>query len=778
MSLLPSDVVPAAGNVDGGALSLDVTGYSAERAANVAAVEQLLVSPPPASASSAAAAVRPARQQERLLRRRAGSMKVWRWRSRKPVPALMRHQLLGRSRRDLRRAVLLRARVAACGGLETEAWHAKRFEMVRLFGVRLPWRACDRAETSAVRAANETCVLHDASYWRCLSLCGERAPLLTLLARTTDQTVATLEGRLGIFREVVCTLHSLDAAPAAAVGPVRLLPSHSTGAASVWLFIHGAAAGHAQQTLSEAASALGGAVRVARAPPLLRFQLRGPTSHSVLSRALTEQRDVNPTDSPPPPLPPSLPQSAWLAQPPPSVAAAQTAFASAWRALTPLSSPSVLPAGVVLGGTFVHPDAAAHPTPPPRRDVHGNSSCGEDHAATARASTPELRALVTAWPSALAASNLYDEGAEISADSSSPAASTSLSLLLVQQPPAAHEPRIGGGHRSAAGGASVVGGVSSGFGCGWDVLVPAGSSAGRAVWRALVLAGARAVGQRDLRAICLHADQPLFPFDSPDTLAGLQTDLYEAQTRKEHHARRPPKRRPNHAALRVQCPFGADWPRLLGVPPTIAPPADAAAAAPSTEASVSSSTPTMQFGLLRGEHALAVCGGSTSATHRGGKQRAAASGGGSLDAAPLPPLLRALLPRMLVRVAIRFPGKGCPHPPAAIHAARDEDLQAWRAGCRKLEGSTRGVRLWGGTTLPARARAAVPAGELLGFVSNGGFNRIHGKGTALGFVAAAAFAERLRGELNLSGASGGPLLVLVRNPSSRQFRPALAAVRI
>ena len=59
MSLLPSDVVPAAGNVDGGALSLDVTGYSAERAADVAAVEQLLVSPPPASASSAAAAVRP-----------------------------------------------------------------------------------------------------------------------------------------------------------------------------------------------------------------------------------------------------------------------------------------------------------------------------------------------------------------------------------------------------------------------------------------------------------------------------------------------------------------------------------------------------------------------------------------------------------------------------------------------------------------------------------------------------------------------------------------------
>ena len=62
---------------------------------------------------------------------------------------------------------MLRARAASRGGLETEAWHAKRFTMVEAFGMRLPWRARDRAEGSAVRAANEACVLHDASYWYC-----------------------------------------------------------------------------------------------------------------------------------------------------------------------------------------------------------------------------------------------------------------------------------------------------------------------------------------------------------------------------------------------------------------------------------------------------------------------------------------------------------------------------------------------------------------------------------------------------------------------------------
>ena len=71
------------------------------------------------------------------------------------------------------------------------------------------------------------------------------------------------------------------------------------------------------------------------------------------------------------------------------------------------------------------------------------------------------------------------------------------------------------------------------------------------------------------------------------------------------------------------------------------------------------------------------------------------------------------------------------------------------------------------------AGTAVPAGPLLGFVTNGGFNRLQGKATALAYVAAAPFAELLAHPEQREAA----LLVLVRNPSSRQFRPALASVR-
>ena len=152
---------------------------------------------------------RPARQNKRLLRRRTGSSVVWRWRSRKPMPRDLRSKLAGNSRRDKRRAATLRARTASLGGLETEAWHAKRFHMARVFGIRLPWRAHDRSVMSAVRAVNETCTLHDASYrWRCLVMQGDPERLLDVLTRSTD-VAGSLRERLRPGREVACMLHQV-----------------------------------------------------------------------------------------------------------------------------------------------------------------------------------------------------------------------------------------------------------------------------------------------------------------------------------------------------------------------------------------------------------------------------------------------------------------------------------------------------------------------------------------------------------------------------------------
>ena len=132
----------------------------------------------------------------------------------------------------------------------------------------------------------------------------------------------------------------------------------------------------------------------------------------------------------------------------------------------------------------------------------------------------------------------------------------------MQEPPAALD---GGGT------------LRGGFGSGWDIIAP--RHAARALWAALVLAGGRAIGQLELRAIALHEERPLFPYDAPDTLAGSHHAAADGVDRRNAHARRPPSRRPSYAKLGVAQPFACDWPSLLGLPP----PPDAAAAAPAAD---------------------------------------------------------------------------------------------------------------------------------------------------------------------------------------------------
>ena len=154
---------------------LDVMEFAAERADDLRAVLQLLT--PPTGRTGRSGVQPPERLRRRLLRRRTNSTAVWRWHTRRPVPAHLVDKVRGRSRRDRRRPNALRERAAARRGLETEAWHAKRFEMATLWGLRLPWRARDRGERAALRATSRTVTLHDASYLRPLEVRGEAAAL-------------------------------------------------------------------------------------------------------------------------------------------------------------------------------------------------------------------------------------------------------------------------------------------------------------------------------------------------------------------------------------------------------------------------------------------------------------------------------------------------------------------------------------------------------------------------------------------------------------------------
>eukprot|EP01041_Mallomonas_annulata_P004771 gene4771-9494_t len=53
---------------------------------------------------------------------------------------------------------------------------------------------------------------------------------------------------------------------------------------------------------------------------------------------------------------------------------------------------------------------------------------------------------------------------------------------------------------------------------GWDVIAP--SAWGSAIWQALVFAGGRAIGLKEMEAICLEGGRRSFPRDFPDSKAG------------------------------------------------------------------------------------------------------------------------------------------------------------------------------------------------------------------------------------------------------------------
>jgi hypothetical protein len=134
---------------------------------------------------------------------------------------------------------------------------------------------------------------------------------------------------------------------------------------------------------------------------------------------------------------------------------------------------------------------------------------------------------------------------------------------------------------------------------------------------------------------------------------------------------------------------------------------------------------------------------------------------------------------------------GRPVPPATLHAPSEADLaNIAEAGAG-----------WGGRALPVlpRSRRAGRGGRggggrggggrggggrgggveeepIIGFVSSGGYSKVLGRGLAICYCAAEPLLHLVRGPANLGGEPVGPLLLLLRNTSSRQFRPALVTI--
>lgn len=444
-----------------------------------------------------------------------------------------RHKVLRRRRRHDRRPRRLAARP---GWLPLHVWHAKRFVMCRRWGRVLPARRVDKGVRASYRAAAYLATAADCCAWGAVLLAARsRAALAAVLHRHTAPAAHaespllpahTRAGRAGVF-----VFHRAGCCPRGAVAPVHYV--WQPGAATLLLLVHPAARAAVAAELRASAAAVGaGAVTVTPcSDALLHVRVVGPRTLPLLARVLRPAVGTSTgTD-------------------------ADAAAASLWTRVAPaLPSPAVLPRGAALALNIALPEC-----PPVGRTLRPPK-------AKARAAAPAAPAGTTTGTGESAAGVLATVAAEWDRVAARALAESPLWALLQR----GEKSSEGDGEDSSDGTVPVVllqvpgadAGPKRAFGAGVAVLAP--RRAAKALWLALVYAGAHATGAGEAAAAALEAGRPAFPRDWPDTAAARALAAAERAEREARHRARPPAKRPNYARLGVASPFAAPWAALAG----------------------------------------------------------------------------------------------------------------------------------------------------------------------------------------------------------------------
>lgn len=98
----------------------------------------------------------------------------------------------------------------------------------------------------------------------------------------------------------------------------------------------------------------------------------------------------------------------------------------------------------------------------------------------------------------------------------------------------------------------------SGFGSGWDVIVPPGY--GLPFWQTFIMFGARAGGLRETESLAFEMGECYLP---PDSEAGKEEEIRIEQQLKDKYFKLPSKKRVNYIKMGVNSPFICPWKILL-----------------------------------------------------------------------------------------------------------------------------------------------------------------------------------------------------------------------
>lgn len=412
--------------------------------------------------------------------------------------------------------------------LETHIWHAKRFHMTELWGYKLPLKSCDKTYRSNYRASAKHCLIQDISYMGCIELSG---PLDVI--REKFELIRNPIGGLGICakaytsgkREGFMDLFEAESYPLKALGPISFLwkPAVINQLDSlirtVWIFVHPS---FYQNVVNELVSVfhLKSIVDDCESLPIYmnfinrikliqlkdnlnRFRLTGPLSHAVLTKAFQSYpMDIQLNETK---------QTNWFIDYLNSDDVGREANkiqSDYWSNVSNnVTSPAELCSNMILALNIIDPRTVR----PKRRtkalidqtfnvngclndaveDIPPNNSVSQIWNEECRQRIINEK-MTTSTYCLMRNKHAFVPGEKCSFENDL----QPIPVLLIQRP---------GSQNSKY--------KRLGYGCGWDVILPAGY--GLSTWICLIMWGARAGGLREIDSICRESGVDQF---LPDTM--------------------------------------------------------------------------------------------------------------------------------------------------------------------------------------------------------------------------------------------------------------------
>ena len=401
--------------------------------------------------------------------------------------------------------------------LETHIWHSKRFHMKNVWGYKLPESSCDKTYRSSYRATSKHCLMQDISYHGCIEL---TAPVDHI--RNKFMTITNPRNTLSICaktylkgnREGSLDLYKQNSYPLGAFGcvnfiwkPDELSPSIRT----LWLFVHPSFYRNVvdefvdifqlKQTKSDDSNNLNAPIYCKDSVTLIelkdqlnRFRLTGPLSHAVLSSAFKCKAATG--------------NSSWFKNFLKDNPNSHTSQSTYWSSIKSLNSPAELPPNIVLALNVEDPRTSR----PKKRTkaVPENNDFSSVFIKHFVAETPMDTCQSAIWSKDVRKDLLKKKMPThqycsernkhalvpgepcLFEDNMQP-----VPVILIQRP-----------------GCQKGTFKKLGYGCGWDVIVPAGY--GLSTWMCLIMWGAKAGGLREIETINRESGTDEF---LPDTLA-------------------------------------------------------------------------------------------------------------------------------------------------------------------------------------------------------------------------------------------------------------------